>query len=285
MQFDGMYLFPGLETIRENTELAIWFGRYEQQIFMPILLDSTVLDSDNSPTDLLRVGTVLGQVTSTKKYKVWNPLALGTGEERVGAILANEVKVNVGTTARDRWCWGLVKGNLKSTGIRLPNVPGTSTALLSAGTSPYEILFRNLATQSGQFTLDDQYYGSSMGYNRVLALVDKHASAYTLTEADNGSLIHTLGVATDYTVTVPSAALFVGFHCRFLNCVDFQLQLTFTTDQAIAFNDAAASTISYTTAGDQIGGAFDLHCITIAKWFVIPHNWADGVLVQTITLT
>jgi hypothetical protein len=56
-----------------------------------------------------------------------------------------------------------------------------------------------------------------------------------------------------------------------------------TSDSIVAFNDATADSVALSTAADKIGGSFMFACDG-SKWVVMPMNYADGVLVQTLTI-
>ena len=80
----------GLGSTLSANPSEIRFTDHGRESTVAIVLDSTALDSGNSPTTTLRKGLVLGKVTATGEYKQYDPSASdGTSTARV--ILDDEV--------------------------------------------------------------------------------------------------------------------------------------------------------------------------------------------------
>ena len=111
--------------------------------------------------------------------------------------------------------------------------------------------------------------------------VETKTGAYTCIDSDSGTLF--VASTSDVTFTLPAVTL-TGWHAWFSLVTDTEmLILSAEADNIIGFNDVDLDSVSYTTAGDQIGGSF--HVVsTGTKWLVMPLNYADGVLTQTISL-
>ena len=109
--------------------------------------------------------------------------------------------------------------------------------------------------------------------------VETKTAAYTCLDRDSGTLF--VAGTNDVTFTLPAVSI-TGWHAWFCNVTDNEmLILAPAAGTIIAFNDLAANSVSYTTAGDQIGGSFYV-VSTGTKWLVMPLHYGDGVLVQTI---
>ena len=116
------------------------------------------------------------------------------------------------------------------------------------------------------------------GFPQSKIRVSTKTAAYTCIDGDSGTLFVASGIVT---FTLPAVG-FTGWHAWFSAVTDNEmLILAPAAGSIIAFNDLAANSVSYTTAGDQIGGSF--HVVsTGTKWLVMPLNYGDGVLTQTI---
>ena len=89
----------------------IRFTDHGRESVIGIVIDSTALDSGNSPTTTLRKGLVLGKVTATDKYKEYDPSA-SDGSETARVIIDDEVGLLDDTaTAADTEGLGAFRGD------------------------------------------------------------------------------------------------------------------------------------------------------------------------------
>lgn len=96
---------------------------------------------------------------------------------------------------------------------------------------------------------------------------------YTFVASDNGKFFTTLGAAGTVIFTLPAASAALaaaGFTVTVFNAVDQTLTLAGTAGQLMFKNDVAANSLSYSTAGELIGGAFVARCISSSKYAVMP---------------
>ncbi len=91
------------------------------------------------------------------------------------------------------------------------------------------------------------------GGNAYAAISAKPASA-TLTSADAGYLITTTGGSGAITFTLPAAASNTGVTFQFYNTVDQNMIIAAPAGTLVAFNNAAATSVAFSTAGNKIGG-------------------------------
>ncbi|MHA2247998.1 MAG: hypothetical protein ACXADY_23830, partial [Candidatus Hodarchaeales archaeon] len=104
---------------------------------------------------------------------------------------------------------------------------------------------------------------------------------YSVLATDSGTIFtnYGAGVAVNFTLPAKATGLFYTFYCAADNSI------TITADAAdtlCCFDDAACDSVAYSTAGDKLGGSFDV--FTDGNlWYVMPHTFGDGVATQTIT--
>ena len=80
---------------------------------------------------------------------------------------------------------------------------------------------------------------------------------YTVLATDSGSLITSYGATADIEFTLP--ALADGLEFTFINCADIEMKISSAAgNDIVTFNDAAASSITFTTASKQLGAAITL---------------------------
>ena len=83
---------------------------------------------------------------------------------------------------------------------------------------------------------------------------------YTITSADSGKFFSNLGATADIEFTLPAVSGLDGFVCWVYNAVDVECLVTAPDETLIAFNDATADGISFTTASNQAGAGFMFVC-------------------------
>lgn len=264
LTFERAWTTPGLAAAQENYEGQVWWGGwFHQPVIVPVMLDGAARDAGANPTTILRPGLLLGVVTATGKWKEWSPTATD-GTEHIAGILLYEATTQAQGSNTDRWFgYAMVAGYVKSAEIV---VPGEATKGL-AGKSQ-EFFVRSLLTQTGRFMLDDQYFGATLGgWQRVVA----RTSDYTLTAADNNTLFTNEGAVGAVTFTLPQARQ--GFRCGFYVVENQNVTIAANpTDTLVVYNDNAADSVTLSTAGERIGGFFEV-IQTSSRSLVIPHLW------------
>lgn len=77
----------------------------------------------------------------------------------------------------------------------------------------------------------------------------------TLAAADSGKLYTTTGASGAVVFTLPSVATAgAGFNAMFYNTVGQNMTITAPAGTLVAFNNAAATSVAFSTAGQLIGG-------------------------------
>lgn len=274
LQHTGAFMLPGIESLRQNIEKEIWWGRWEQQLFQSAVIDGATRDAGNTaqPTKL-RPGLILGKVTSTDKLKEWSPTATD-GTQLAHGILVYDQLTQFAGANKDRWLgYVMVGGNLKPKNILVP--PSATYGL--AGNANEHIIRAQL---DNRFLMDDDLNGSPMwGFNNI---VPKTAD-YTVLESDNGTLFTNRGAAGAVNFTLPATAE-KGLTYGFYVVADETVTVTAgTADTMITFNDALADSVAVLTASQKIGTLF----VVIGDgtgWMTVANHWDSATLAQTLTI-
>lgn len=255
LDFQGAYPVPGIQAALETTENIVWWGLRHQQIVQGGMISGSSLDSGASPTDLLRAGLLLGKKTSDGKLYQWDPTATD-GTEIIYGVLLVDQKAKRDGVALDRWIGPiLVGGNVKNTAIL---VAGNANAGINGDNN--EMLVR--AQMKNRFIFDDDLIGNDFaGLKRVIA----KTADYSVLEADNGTLFTNEGASGAVNFTLPSAR--PGYHFMFAVVADQTVTITATpVDSLVAFNDAAADSIAFSTAAEKVGGIIEVFGLSTTKW-------------------
>lgn len=101
---------------------------------------------------------------------------------------------------------------------------------------------------------------------------------YTVATTDFGKVLTTRGAAGAVTFTLPAAATgHAGAFVHFLNAVDQNMTIAATAGEIITFNDTAANSVAFSTAGNKTG-AYAIAISDGTSWFV------TGVGAHTATV-
>jgi len=282
LHFERTSTVPGQTAALSNTENILWWGREQDLLTTGYVIDGASVDAGNTPTDILRPGLILGGPVSGK-LKQWDPTSVA-GYENVFGILGVEQNMHYAGTDTDRFGPLIIVGGPVRAGGLI--IPGASAAGISG--KAYEWLLRAQMTQGGRFLFDDQLYPNLMGaWRKIMDLGADADDAYTVLATDRDTLFHNGSDTDALTVTLPSiATVGAGFRCGVWAVADFAVTVAAAVANTIVvFNNAAADSVAYSTAGDIIGGGFEFISLATDQWLCIPHNWGDGVMVQTITIT
>jgi len=264
----GHYMAPFNEVVNPTN---ITWGRLDQQIFLPVVLDGSSRDAGNTNfTDVLRPGLLLGKVTSgadAGKFKQWNPDATD-GTQNIAGVLMGAQKMQLLGSDQDRTTgFVLFGGNVKASGLFVGSV--TNPGIV--GSTLEWVIRRQMA---GRFMFDDMPQGYAPGRSTVTVTADT-----VVTEASAGTMF-VAGGAGAVTFTLPSPKR--GLEFQFYNSVDQNMTITCsTTDVLVIFNDIAADSVALSTAAQKVGGSFRA-IGTGSKWLILPNTWG-GQTVTTAT--
>ncbi len=233
MLLDPFYV-PGMGDPITSTENAFVFGRQEGWQYEGGTIVSTAVDANNSPTTTLRAGLVMGKVTSTGKWIQYSPTATNGSQFARGVLMHGRNMLDPRTaTAGDRQAMILVGG----AGLKAGSLYGLDEQA------------RKHLSGAG-FFFDDQRSLAVMEPRLVTA----KTADYTVVAADNGTLFTTVGAAGAVNFALPAiAAVAPGWSATFFNEVDQNNTVTAPRGLLVGFNNAARTSIAFSTASEKIG--------------------------------
>lgn len=85
------------------------------------------------------------------------------------------------------------------------------------------------------------------------------AASYTCLAAESGTVFNTVGATGAVTFTLPAVAD-GPYQFRFINAVDQNMAVAAPTDTLVTFNDATATSCTFSTAGNKIGAGLLVVC-------------------------
>lgn len=236
---------PGSGAVSTTTERSIFWGMDNGRAvvtYMSGRLDSTTVDSTNSPTSVLRPGLLLGVITSSGNFVHYSPTATDGSNVAVG-VLPIECRItDFDGTAVNRVVPIAVAGFLR--GGKAIGIDGQSRAQLKR-----------------QFVFDDDLTGSPFPYKRVVA----KTADYTVTAADNGTIFTNQGAAGAVTFTLPTIAR--GLSYTFAVEAGQTVTVAAAANTLVAYNNATATSIAFSTSSEKIGNMLTVFPnATATKW-------------------
>lgn len=266
---DGyIYAVPGQGAISSTQEREILWGGTDNQIRVLRTMStysSTLVDAGNTPTTLIRAGNLVGPIGSdptTSEMAIWDPLAVDGTQFYAGVVPIN-IKMTEDGTAADKVYHRIVSAPLRASRLLIKGAAFVGHA--------YEYLARQQMNLAGCI-LDDDPCGFLSG-NVARTFYDT-TTALTPTAAQNGGTFF-LSNAAAVAVTLPTIK--AGLRYTFVRTADEEMTVT-GTGALLVGNSATAGTITFTTAGQQIGAAVQVEAKYIAsagtlKW-VTTMPWA-----------
>lgn len=233
MSLINPYSMPGMGSPNESVERAILWNKLELVVQESGVIVSTTVDAGSSTTTQLRPGLLLGQITASKKLGVYSATATD-GRNKVYGVLGQPVNMldpNTGTAA-DRWVTVVIGGP-----VRAGKVIGLDYAARRQ--------------MRARFIFDDDF----MGLGDVTATVAKTAD-YTVLAADCCTVFTTQGAGGNVNFTLPALAdITAGWEATFIAEAAGTLTVTAPADKLVAYNDATATSIAFSTSSEIIGNA------------------------------
>jgi hypothetical protein len=247
MQISSMFgHLPGMGTVVETFEAAYCWGPYPRY-FTGAYIGAGAVDSGNSPTTTLRMGLVMGKQIATGQWVNYSPTATDGSEVAAGVLVENLRMTDVVSGATQaRFYAIMVSGGVQS--AKLIGLDSMARAQMSK-----------------VFLFDDYLPGNDFfPYQRF----QTKTTNYSILASDNGSHFDNTGAGAPVTFTLPPIAngLFFGFTV----VAGQNLAVTsFEGTNIVAFNNASASTLTFSTAGALIGGMIRFYTNPGAtKWLV-----------------
>lgn len=239
---------PGFQAAIEAEETEVtWSGRKGQDLIAtrPVSVVSTAVDSGNTPTTTLRGGNLMAIVDASSKIDTYSADA-NDGRQIAIGVLERHQDMLVSGVATDRFTQVLVHGLVREG--ELFNLDPRARQ------------------QLGQRFLFDRESSPQAGVLMHPRGIYRKAANYTVTESDNGLLFLATAVVT-FTLPIKQN----GLAFRFAQAADANLVIS-GTGSIIHKGNAAANTVTFSTASEKIGSHVLVECIYTAagtlKWLV-----------------
>jgi hypothetical protein len=205
---------------------------------------ATLRDAGSTPTTEIRQGLLLGALTADSKLVHWDPVATD-GSQFLRGVNEHEIVMVEGAfaSAAERFGPVVLQGPVRAAALLVLGV--------ALNSSPHQYLARRRLAQMG-FQLDDD----PLGY---LAGITPRTITRTVTgpilATENGATFNCEGAAAR-TLTLPTIAS--GLSYRFVNGVNQNLIIAGAAN-IVALNNAAANSITFSTAGQLIGATVSVY--------------------------
>lgn len=253
----GGFGIPGTGAIERTSHKELLWGGDDRRImalWKSEVISGATRDAANTPTTVLRPGLILGRLTSSGELEEWDGDA-SDGTQYIAGILDTELKAtDFDANNADRSFRILVRGPVRAGAL---TIEGTA---LVGHTDEY--LARRALVQAG-FVFDDDPFGLKAGFGERYLTT---SGAVTVTADQNGTTFVASGADTNFTL--PAAK--PGLSFDFIMATDHELVVTSpTADNIVVGNDASADSVTFTTAGQQIGARMRLKSVyvgTTIKW-------------------
>jgi hypothetical protein len=231
---------PGFATQIEAQETSVlWVGRQGQDLAATrkATIISTTVDADNTPPTTLRGGNVLAILDADGKANTYSADANDGRQIAVGVLEKSQDMLQAGT-ATDRFTQMLVHGLVKE------------GELLG--------LDARAKQQLGMRLTFDREVSPQAGVLMHPRGIYRKSTNYTVVAADNGLLFLATGAAT---FTLPTKENGLAF--RFAQTADANLVISGSAD-LIHKGNAAANTVTFSTASEKIGSQVLVECLYTA---------------------
>lgn len=129
------------------------------------------------------------------------------------------------------------------------------------------------STSQHVFLTGNIIHGTQLSIGKyVRSRIVAKTTNYTCTLADSGTIFTTTGAAGAVTFTLPAVATAAGVEYTFINTVGQNMVISDgSVDTIVTFNDAAADTLTFSSAGELIGAAVKVVCDG-AKWLSFKYS-------------
>jgi hypothetical protein len=259
----GMFVYDygaaqGVRAEAGTVENEFAWGRRELEIVSSALVSGATVDAGSTPTTVLRPGLILGLITATNKWTHYSPTATDGSQVARGILAGPQLRtLDINGAQQDKHVPVIVGG------------PVQAAKLFGLDTQARACMYN-------RFIFDDDVIGNSYGWNNTVA----KTAAYQVVAADNNTLFTTTGAVAEVDFTLPAAPV-KGLRFRFYNTAGQTLKVIAAADKLVAFNNAAATRVAFATAGNLIGGVFEIVADEIsAKW--LASNLSAGANTVTV---
>lgn len=257
----GGWAQPGAGTIDQTTEYEIFWGgdRGKGMVLeQSAKYSGAMRDAGNTPTTVIRAGLLMGQVTASNELEEWDADA-SDGTEQLFGVVPYELRAqDFDANNADRVAGVVVRAPLKAASLLIQG-----TAL----TSHVDEFLARRALHAMGCVLDDDPQGALAGAVKRFAQVT--GTTDTLTESQNGMVLF-YNNAASVTVTLPT--IHPGLeYWLWRNGDEEFIVASAEGDNILADNNAAADTVTFTTASEHLGAYVHVYSVyvgTTATWLM-----------------
>jgi hypothetical protein len=250
---------PGMEGVVETFEQAYSWGPYPRY-YTGAYIASTAADPTNTPTWELRPGLLMSKQLATGTWVNYNPTATD-GSQIASGVLTQGLRM------QDIF-----------TGV---NTTKFYAIMVSGGVQSAKLIGLDQqarAQMADRFFFDDDLPGGHVFPWRTQ--VTKTAN-YSILASDNYTHFDNTGAVAEVDFTLPAIAngYYFGFHA----IANFTIKVISNEGaNMVAFNNASANSVAFSTGGQIIGGGFQIWSNPAGtKWIVVN----DSAGTNTVTVT
>jgi hypothetical protein len=247
---------PGIRATFESVENEFRWGRGEISVAFGARISGAARDAGSSPTTILRPGLALGKITASGLWKEYDATATDGSEVFQGILGGPAVRAtDISGSNQNKLLAVIVAGPIKAAKV-------------------YGLDYLARSQSKGRFLFDDDLNAVQIGWRHEQA----KTSDYTIVAADTGKLFTNTGATGAVTFTLPTLA--AGLVFDFFVVADQNVTVASAAgDDMVIFNDVAADSAAFSTAGQLIGGRLRVTSNAAAtKWYV------ENLSVNTLTV-
>lgn len=248
---------PGPSAVSITSERNAVLGPLGSYLLKGVIVKgSAASDAGNSPTTELRHGLLMAARTTDGYMSYYNPSATDGTNNVVGFLWEARSTIDNDGTTVDRPAQLVISGYVNASVLLLLD----------------EQARRQM---QGRFLFDDRLPGVQGGYRQTLA---KTADYTVVAGTDNDTHFTTTGAGGAVNFTLPACA--VGNRFRFTNVANQNMTITAAAGKLVAFNNAAATSLAFSTVNQKIGATVEIVADeTGTKWIAL----TSSLNAQTIT--
>ena len=257
----GGFATPGFGAASYTAEREIVWGGDDRQpgiLRRNSIISGAARDAGNTPTTLLRKGLLLGKVSASGELEEWDADA-SDGTQDFAAVLNQELKAT-----------DFDANNTDRAFATLLRAPLIASQLLIQGSAFVghidEFLARRQLDAVG-IVLDDDPYGYLAGKGKRVS--SEAGTSDSLTASQNGMTLFYSNAAA-VAVTLPTIQ--PGLEYDLIRTADEEFVVASAEgDNIVIGNDLSADSVTFTTAGEQIGAHVRVRSVyvgTTLKWLI-----------------
>jgi hypothetical protein len=250
LQFANYQDGPGVTAAAETFyDGKLRWGKDAQGVIGSATIDGSTRDAGSTVTTQLRQGLLLGQIASSGNLRDYGD-SNTDGSDVVAGILLESVRITDLNGNNVQKFWGVLLGGP----VQAANI--------------YGLTEQARAQMQGRFTFDDRAAVPAFwSWRRTIA---KTANYTVVNGTDNGTVFTTTGAGGAVTFTLPTT-IKKGQRWLFFNCVGQNMTIAAPAGKLVTFNNAAATSVAFSTAGNLIGASVEIQVDdTGAKYIAMP---------------